>query len=1004
MIGGSGDDVLIDSGGSSVGDILDGGTGDDILDGGGGNDIYLFARGDGRDTIVAAEGSTPEVNNVIRFAAGVTSDEVIVSRDGEDLHLDLSASGDRIVVRSFFFENNPSSTRNPIQLVQFADGTSWGLGALRAKANPGLSNSSPVLAVPIADISRRERESIDFLVPAGTFVDPDVGDALSYSATQTDGTALPSWLYLDPATGRFSGTASVPGRLSVRVTATDYAGLAASDEFDIVVASEGKLIVGTPFRDSLVGQSGNDTLFGLEGDDVLDGGAGSDSMEGGKGNDYYLVDAAGDIVLEQPGEGADSVASSIAYTLPENVETLFLFATGGGLSGTGNSGANLIQGTTSNDRLDGRGGADTLNGLGGNDTFVVDDAGDVIFAGTANGVYSTVESSISWTLQNGLQELRLLGRAALSATGNSSNNRLLGNDGDNRLDGGAGDDTLVGGGGDDYYLADSALDVVVEGVGGGVDTVETSALSWTLGANIENLKLTGGNAMLGGPSAFGNDLGNVITGTVWRDYIDGKAGADTLAGGDGDDRYVVDDAGDVVTELAGGGVDQIDSSISVTLSLHVENLFLLGSANLDGTGNALANSLTGNSGANRLDGGAGADAMAGQGGDDTYVVDDVGDRTVELANGGLDTVESSISWTLAAGTERLVLTGSADVNGIGNSSSNAIVGNSGSNRLDGATGADAMTGGGGDDTYVVDNVADTTAESAGGGVDTIESSLSWTLASNIENLRLTGTEATSGVGNTGANVLTGNASSNVIAADAGNDTLDGGAGNDLLDGGSGDDTYLFDRGYGADTIDSSDTANAKVDTLQLGAGIAVADVLLNRDGDDLTLTIRGTGDTVRIRDHFSGNGASGKQIDQIRFATGTVWDVAAIQALLSTNRAPSVANPLMTRTIAEGDPFNFTVPVRAFIDQDSDDLLTYAATRADGTALPAWLNFDPGTRTFSGGSVGAGIGALSIKVTATDHRGLTAYSTFDLNIQAAGGGRFYFGTSVRRLVGRRQHE
>ncbi len=541
---------------------------------------------------------------------------------------------------------------------------------------------------------------------------------------------------------------------------------------------------GNTLDNALTGNSANNTLTGGAGNDTLDGGAGDDTMVGGTGNDTYVVNVATDVVTENANEGTDTVQSSVSYTLGANVENLILTGTTA-INGTGNALDNA---------LTGNGAANVLAGGAGNDTYIVS-TGDTVTE-AANAGTDTVMSDVTWTLGANLENLVLTGTGAINGTGNGLANSITGNSGDNTLSGGTGADTLVGGLGNDTYVVDSVGDVVTENANEGMDLVRSS-ISYALGANVENLTLTGATAINGTGNALDNALtgntgNNVLDGGAGNDTLSGGTGADTLIGGTGNDSYTVDNVADVVTENAGEGTDLISSSVTYTLSANVENLTLTGATAINATGNGLDNVLTGNNAINVLDGGAGndtlsggagADTLIGGTGDDTYVVDNVGDVVTENAGEGTDLVQSSVTYTLSANVENLVLTGTGNIGGTGNALANSITGNSGNNALDGGAGADTLAGGLGNDTYVVDNAADLVVENLGEGTDLVQSSVSTTLSANVENLTLTGTAAIDGTGNELNNALTGNAADNV---------LDGGAGTDTMAGGTGNDSYIVD--------------------------------------------------------------------------------------------------------------------------------------------------------------------------------------------------------------------
>ncbi|WP_244475809.1 calcium-binding protein [Methylobacterium sp. Leaf93] len=374
---------------------------------------------------------------------------------------------------------------------------------------------------------------------------------------------------------------------------------------------------------------------------------------------------------------------------------------------------------------------------------------------------------MTYSLGANLENVILTGSAAIGATGNEGDNSLVGNGANNRLDGGAGNDTLAGRGGNDTliggtgadtmrggtgsdtYVVDDASDQVVELTQEGNDTVRSS-IDYTLGANLERLVLTGagdldgtGNALnnaifgTGGDNVLNGAGGNdILFGNGGADSLDGGTGNDVLHGGLGDDTYFVDRVGDKIVELPGQGHDTVYASVSYGLSANVEDLILTGTRNFSGTGNDLDNDITGNDGNNRLSGGAGddvvtghagndtllggsgSDTMRGGTGNDTYVIDNAGDRAIEQPGEGYDTIRATVSHTMEANTEKMVLSGNGDLVANGNAGNNEIYGNAGDTEIYGGDGRDLLYGRGGADTFVFKDVTD--SDVAIGGRDIVK--------------------------------------------------------------------------------------------------------------------------------------------------------------------------------------------------------------------------------------------------------------------------------------------
>jgi Ca2+-binding RTX toxin-like protein len=499
LAGTAGDDVIRGLGGNDKlsggagNDVLDGGAGNDILYGGvggyqagsgAGNDTYVFGRGYGQDVIYDFDATAGNLDTIV--LGDLTQSDVTIRRDQSSLFVSVNGGSDVLRVADW-----GAGSAYRIERIVFADGSVLDEAALALAPYRGSDGNDNI-------VGTRD-------------------DEVMYG---------------------FNGNDTL-------------AGLAGDD---LLYGGEGNdTLKGEDGNDALFGDDGNDLLYGGAGNDLLDGGTGTDRMYGGAGDDVYWVDSSADKVFESTNEGIDTVMSSVDYTIADKVNVENITLVGDAVSAVGNNSSNVLRGNErdnslsgggGNDLLDGGVGADTMAGGTGNDTYVVDDAGDVVVENANEGI-DTVESSVSVTLGDFVENVRLTGTDPVNATGNELANSMIGNSAGNALIGGAGQDTIQGAGGDDLLDGGDGADSLDGGAG--VDVLQG-------GAGDDTLRDADGNSLLDGGAG--------------ADDIRADGAASFVAGGRGDDRIAVDAAGTVVAHNRGDGQDTLDLNAErVTLSL-----------------------------------------------------------------------------------------------------------------------------------------------------------------------------------------------------------------------------------------------------------------------------------------------------------------------------------------------------------------------------------------------------------------------------------------------------
>jgi serralysin len=532
---------------------------------------------------------------------------------------------------------------------------------------------------------------------------------------------------------------------------------------------------------------------------------------------------------------------------------------GANINATGNKLNNVLYANTGDNVFDGGLGIDTVSY-----ESRVDSKAD--FAG-ADAAYAGVLISLDTT---GIQYTRGSGKDTFinieNLIGSQYNDTLTGNSKANRLDGSSGADRLIGGDGNDTYIVDNA-DLVIETNSATTETdIVLSSVSHVLNANVEQLTLTGNDAING----TGNELSNTIIGNSKANFLDGMAGSDQLKGGNGNDSYVVDTISDTVIEQPSEGIDTVLTDISYTLPMNVENLQLLGSDNLSGTGNALANVIYANVGNNVLDGQGGVNTVSYQFGAITGIRVNLsltaaqvtgGSGTDTLLNGSFSNLTGSSYDDFLIGTDKdNVLDGLGGSDTVSYESATAVI------TVDLSSKSAQATGGSGKDTLLnIENlngsnfndiITVSTANNiinGGGGVDTVSYAGSAAVevslvTSDIQNTGGSGRDILINIEN-----LIGSKSNDILIGNTGDNLLNGGAGIDTLTGGDGNDIYIVDNSL--DVVIEKNSQLTQIDTVQSNVSFTLSDNVENLQLlDTKKVSINGTGNS--LNNSLTGNAAS----------------------------------------------------------------------------------------------------------------------------------------------------
>ncbi|MEW6740894.1 MAG: calcium-binding protein [Nitrospirota bacterium] len=888
IYGQGGNDVLYgDSGldklyGGAGEDILDGGTGNDTLDGGTGNDTYIFGRGSGQD-IISDNDATPDNIDTILFDSSIQPSAVSLRRNGEDLILKIADSTDQLTVKNYFLNEDP---RYLVENIKFADGTVWDADTVKKILLQGKDSNDTLIGYSSPDI-----------------INGMAGNDQMYGRTGGD--------ILDGGMG------------------DDY--LYGEEGNDVLDGGDG--------NDTIHAGTGDDILNGGAGNDVLIGGTmsgytpnspnGSDTYKFGRGSGQDTIidrDASSgnvdtillnpditpsDIKLQHIGEdlvlsitGTEDKLTVSKWFWNDSrewqveriqfadgtvldvdaIKQIVLQGTEGDDILVGNytdevlkglGGNDIIYGRRGNDVLDGGTGNDNLFGEAGNDTLTGGEGNDTLYGGYGNDTYIFSRGSGQDTIIDRDESPGNIDTIILSSDITPSDIRLRQTGDDLVLSINGTNDTLTV---SNWFRNDTKQWQVeriqfADGTIWDIDATKQLVLQGSEGDDILYGFSSSDviNGMAGNDRIYGREGDDILRGNAGDDKLFGEAGNDTLQGGEGDDTLYGHEGDDIINggagndQLYGGlgndtyifsrgsGQDTIidtDTTAGNTDTILIADDILPADILTQRRFDDLVLSINGT-----------ADCLIVK----DWFLNDTNTNQVERIQFADGTI-----WDVPA-IKKLVLQGTEGNDTlIGYNTGDVIQGFGGNDNLYGQQSDDTLEGGAGND-YLYGEAGNDILR-GGEGSDILIGGLGDDISDGGSGDDYIYDEA-------GNDMLRGGEGNDILYSGEGNDMLDGGAGNDSLYGGAGNDTYIFGRGSGQDIVWDYDATTGNIDTVLIDGSIQPSDISLTRSGDHLVLSIKGTTDSLTVKDWFN-NESPVNQVERIQFADGTMWDVNTIKQIV----------------------------------------------------------------------------------------------------------------------------